>query len=370
MSYLHIFDDLSDPIMIIDQDGQHSYSNKAAKRLAISKDIQDIGSKDFQRSLQQILDGDLDLPKVLQLNDDLGVEGDFEVKVVPLNASFVLHFLNRNNQGQIGILKHQLMIMLKDEVETPLNALFYSTDDLINSVSNIDVSDDNRALLNKTLEDGASLLNSIWRIKILSDLYTNQDITNYEQIIPISLLNDAVKELDRLIKKKFLSVNIETSGFEVASFVGSKDWLALAVKESMKEVMRFAKENEQIKVTLHLHGYFITIKITNSPSLNLFSFYNKVKDDGLGLQSFEDIKNNLDFDLFLADRVVELHGGTLKSVSRGASKMIIIELPVGRTSEANQIDGLKQAKLYATDLAILQKKLAENEANSKKNQEE
>lgn len=367
MSFLHIFDDLSDPIIIIDQDGQHSYSNKSAKNLAITKDIAQIGSKSFQRGLQQILDGDLNLPKVLQLNDDLGLEGDFEVKVMPLNSSFVLHFLNKNSQGQIGILKHRLMLMLRDEVEMPLNSLFYSTDDLINSVNEISVSDKNRALLNQTLEDGASLLNSIWRIKILSDLYTNQDVTNYEQILPIKLLNDAVQELDRSIKKKSLCVKIETSGFEVANFVGSKVWLALAVKESIKEVIRSAKENDQIKVTLNLHGYFITIKISNAPALNPLNFNEITKEDRLEIQSFDDVKNDLDFDLFLADRVVELHGGTLKSRASGLSKIIIMELPVGRANEVSETDGLKQAKLYAADLALLQMKLSKNNDNSEQN---
>ena len=355
----HIFDDISDPIMLIDQSGIHSYSNKAAKSLSITNDISKIGSKDFQKSLHQILDKEIDTPVLLQLNDDLGIGADFEVKVMIFQSFFILHFLSHNSKNHIGILKHRLMLLLKDELEKPLNELFYSTELLLESVREIKITNKIKELLNKTLEDGSELMDSLSKIKMLGDLYTDQDIQNKQKITVLSLLNDAIERLDSLIIKKSLSVKIETTGSEVTNIYCSKVWLLLAVRELMREVMRYAKAKDEIKVKIHLHGYFATIKITNTPVLNPLNFHN-LKQEGAVLQTpiIDDVENNLNFNLFLAHRVVQLHGGNLKQISSNGYQSIIIELPLGSTNQVNELDGLKQAKLYAADLAILKKELA------------
>ena len=354
----NVFDDITDPIMLIDENGLHSYSNKAAKTLSISNDISMIGSRDFQQSLHQILDKEIDTPIVLQLNDDLGIGSDFEVKIMPFKSFFMLHFIS-HDKNHIGILKHRLLLLLKDELEKPLNDLYFSSELLMESIRDIKISNKIKELLNNTLEKGSGLMDSIFKIKILSDLYTDQDIQDKQKIPVLSLLNVAIESLETLIKKKSLSLNIETTSSEVNNILyGSKNCLLLSVTESIRQVVGYAKDKDEIKVKVHLNGYFATIKISNTPVLNPLSFH-QLKQEGNQFKRplYDDVENSLNFDLFLAHRIIKLHGGNLKQITSNGYNSIIVELPLGSTNDVNELDGLMQAKVYAADLARIKTEL-------------
>jgi len=80
-----------------------------------------------------------------------------------------------------------------------------------------------------------------------------------------------------------------------------------------------------------------------------------------GKVSFENIKNSLEFDFFLASRIIELHGGHFKSKKYSSGKNIIIELPVGMELNTPDLSGLEQAQLYAKDFAKLRMMNFKNE---------
>lgn len=351
MNMVNIFEDMSDPIVLLNTTGVITFSNKEARRISIVDSLEIIRSTDFQQSLRKVLEEEVNTPVIMNLNDDGGVEGEFEVKIDRWQSAFIIHFKDISGLSQIGVLKKNLMIMLKDELGVPLTKLLESTDDLIGTIKNVQESEENKALLNRTLEDGSALMTSILRIKLVTDLYTNKDMQNNEHVIPTEIIDIALRELEVEFNEKQLSVKVVANILGSSRFIGSKFWLVLAIKECVKDVIYHCEEKDLILITLHLHGYFLTIKIDSQRQLNNANEY--IEPTVYDKKLFENMSNSLEFDLFLASRVIELHGGHLKSKKYGTGTKILIELPVGMALNTPDLSGLEQAKLYAKDFAKL-----------------
>jgi hypothetical protein len=352
MNVVNIFEDMSDPVILVNTSGIVTYSNKTARSIRIVNRHEMIRSREVNECLRKALDKEVKAPVKVLLSDDLGVDGEFEVTIDKLwESSFIIHFKDISGQSQTGILKKNLMIMLRDELETPLTKLFESTDELIDTIKNVEESEENRALLDQTLEDGSALMNSVWRIKLVTDLYTNKEMQTNEHVLPKQVMDFAIHQLAIEINEKKLSINVNAKSLDSANFIGSKFWLALAFKECLYDVIRHCKEKDLIDITIHLHGYFLTIKIDNKPPLDNGNRYDESTNYDRAL--FKNVNSILEFDLFLAARVIELHGGHIKSKVDKDIKSIVIELPLGRALNTPDSNGLEQAKLYAKDLAKL-----------------
>jgi len=359
MNRVNIFEDMSDPIVLLNVSGDIIFSNKAARRISLVDSLESIRSIDFQQCVSKVLGKEVNTPVITTLNDDLGVEGVFEVKIDRWQSAFIIHFKDISNQSQIGILKKNLMIMLKDELGAPLTRLLESIDVLIGTLKNVQGSEENRALLNQTLEDGRALMDSVSRIKLVTDLYANKEMQNNDRVIPTEVIDIALQKLEAEINEKQLSVKVVANILGSSTFIGSKFWLILAIKECVKEVVSHCKEEDLITITLHLHGYFLTIKIDSQRQLTNANNYSELTLHDRTL--FENIKNSLEFDFFLASRIIELHGGHFKSKKYSSGKNIIIELPVGMELNTPDLSGLEQAQLYAKDFAKLRMMNFKNE---------
>jgi hypothetical protein len=352
MNVVNIFEDMSDPIVVVNASGIVTYSNKTARSIRIVNRHEMIRSREVNECLRKALDKEVKTPVKMLLRDDLGVDGEFKLTIDKLcESSFIIHFKDISGQSQTGILKKNLMVMLRDELERPLTKLFASTDELIDTIKNVEESAENRALLDQALEDGSALMNSVWRIKLVTDLYTNKEMRTNEHVLPKQIMDFALHQLAIEINEKQLSINVNAKRMEPVNFIGNKFWLALAFKECLYDVIRHCKEKDLIDITIHLHGYFLTIKIDNKPPSDNGNRYEESTDYDRAL--FQNINNALMFDLFLAARVIELHGGHIKSKVDNDIKSIVIELPLGRALNTPESNGLDQAKLYAKDLAKL-----------------
>ena len=215
------------------------------------------------------------------------------------------------------------------------------------------------------IEDGNIVMRAIQRVDLISDLYTNEDIEQYQQVEPSEIIDIVIQELDVEIKDKRLFINIESTTAKTAKFIGSKVWLILAIKECIHDLIRHCRDNEQIRIKLHLHCYFLTIKIENCGLLKEQGdhresvvydeeFFEKRRNHkAYDRNLFKKVNESLDFDLFLSSQIIELHHGNIRYQENGNEKTILIELPIGGGLGTSGHDGLEQAKLYARDLAIL-----------------
>jgi len=83
---------MSDPIIILNKHGEHTFSNKAACRRSFGDSVDNIGSESLERSLRDLLAGTIQAPLTMFVRDGISIEGDFEVNIDYFYDFIIVHF--------------------------------------------------------------------------------------------------------------------------------------------------------------------------------------------------------------------------------------------------------------------------------------
>lgn len=131
----------------------------------------------------------------------------------------------------------------------------------------------------------------------------------------------------------------------------------MAVTECLLKLIEVSERDAAILIRMDLHGHFLSIVIERVADGKFQD--NDAEDIWIdhpvkSTSPKQAINPGVSFDLLLAERVVDLHGGTLKISDTADGQRFLIELPIGYESIHESTSAEEQLKIYAEDLAKLQ----------------
>jgi len=156
---------------------------------------------------------------------------------------------------------------------------------------------------------------------------------------------------------KNIVVKLKQKGAFIGNLYGSFGWMKRAIRECVQNSIEHSENGSEIHIQLRQNSHFAHVTIRDfgrgiSP---------KVKDtlfEPFVGGGDKEVKTNqgLGIGLSLAKKIIKNHGGNIKNVGIQNGVEFHIELPTGGQKLASNELDIRQAQLYARDLAVLMNK--------------
>lgn len=354
MSLRKVFHGLSDAIIVFNDEGTVTYTNEPADRLIDGKTIKTLGLTQVSKMMERLIQGEIQTPLRFEVfSDDYARH---QVSINKLSSGYVVTLAALKAESSFVVLKKNTMLLLKDRLTLPLIALS-------DTLSQAAISLDTPLLRHKLhqIQDGLDsqiqqLLEHVKEIDILFDLYTTDAVEAFSNVTPLTIIKAAVKEVEPQLKAKSSTLLVRKRRNSKAILQCKTKWMVLAFSECIRHVIQKAQSHSNVHVTMALHDHFLTVRIGAVDSDSSLP-----ETDGTwipihpasGKTSFTETIYNADLDLSLAERIIFLHQGNLKSYWTDEGTQIVIELPVGEVQQHNSILMQQQSRLFARELAQL-----------------
>jgi signal transduction histidine kinase len=354
MSLKQVFDELSDGVLIVNQDGDISYFNQPASQIIGGETIDTLGLGALQRMMRLVLNGELSTPIRFIEKTESGAE--YTVKILTMYSFFVVQFVELKRPSDFQELKSNAIRMVNDKLGKKLQLLSDNLE-VIKLNQNLDKTAAQPDLISNTISLIHSLSLSISELEHLAELYLKKPIESYSTVAPVSLLKSALSQVEANCHKKGINVKIRKRRTSPVKFFCNAPWMKMAVSECLLKLIDISERNSTILLKMDLHGHFLSIIIERAPALS----DNGQLDDEIWIDypiranlNTGQMQNSTNFDLLLAERVISLHGGTLKVMHTDDGERFIIELPIGYEPNLDMMSADEQLRIYAEDLAKLQ----------------
>lgn len=365
-------DDVGDAVILFDISGVVVYSNKYARHL--TELFNESKSRLIHPVLAHAANDLLEKSEKISEKIDLTVIGnDFEnydASIYLVDKNLVLLSVKMSYERKSKSMVDTFIQIINNEVTTPLQSLVLGWDLLERmfnektQISNSDFSE----IKNLTFSNAQKSLDVLKKILDVFYLYGDVPLRDDERIHPVEILCNVVDSCreDALEKKQV--IRLETNEVsKLGMLYGSKAWLIRAIKECLMEAMTQSDMGTIISVNLRQVGSFALINIKNQGKRNTSSsskVYEPLLVNGMpdGIEFLSKNKRDrvldkskIELGFSIANRVIDLHGGTIRSSGMDDSVEYCIEIPTGTSVTENKDNSVEQAIRYATDLSAILK---------------
>jgi hypothetical protein len=355
MSLKQIFSDLSDGIVIINDDADVTYFNQPAAQLIAGDTLDTIGLPTLQRMLHLIIAGELTAP--VKFTEKVFPDTEYAVKIVQMYSFYVVEFVETKSPNNYEALKRNAVQMVSDKLSKKLAQLSQNLESLSIALHD-DTKDLSPPLIHDTLGQSRSLQFAITELEHLADLYLKEPIDTYTSIEPLAVIKTAVSQLESQCLQKGIKIKIRQRRQANVNLYCNVSWMSLAIAECLLKLIELSERQSVLLVKMDVHGNFMNV-VMERAATELGDEAALEDEVWLDYPSQTDAlppatHECLSFDFLMAERVFRLHGGGLKVTDSADGQRFIIELPVGFNPQLEQANYDQQLKIYAEDLAKLQ----------------
>lgn len=92
MSLQDILDDITDAVVIINDIGEHVYSNKSASKFGLSEGVEHLTSSEFRNTLSMVIEKKIKLPVIINLGSDSDLVQACKVKISEQYRTYIISF--------------------------------------------------------------------------------------------------------------------------------------------------------------------------------------------------------------------------------------------------------------------------------------
>lgn len=261
MTLKQVFEDMSDGIVVVNQDGDISYFNKAASKLISGDTIDNLGLAAFQRMMRLILEGELSTP--VKFVEKVLAGTEYSVKIITMNSFFVVQFVEVEFPNDYQQIKANAIRMIHDRLGKKLDLLMSNLEMIKNYHLRKGMAAP-ESLISNNIDLIQDLSISASELDHLADLYLKQPIDSYSIIAPVKLLKSALAQVEASCFKKDIKVKIRKNRTSPVKFYCNAPWMKMAVTECLIKLIQQAERNSVIFIKMDLHGHFLTIIIEQS----------------------------------------------------------------------------------------------------------
>lgn len=366
MDLRQVFQGLSDAIIVFNDKGVVTFTNDPAEQLIDGKTVKTLGLAQVSQMMDKVIQGEIKTPLRFEIFSDNYAR--HQVFINKLSSLYVVSLTTLKTEPSFVALKKKTMLLLRDRLNQPLSEL---SDNLSQAAATMDAP-----LLRHKLNQMQGRLNMkiqqlqhhVKEIDTLFDLYTTDAIEAFSNVTPLTIIKAAAQEVEPQLKAKSSTLFVRKRRNSRALLQCKTAWMILAFSECIRHVVKEAQHYSNILVTMALHDHFLTVRIgaidSDSPLPETEGTWVPIHPKARK-SSIKQPIYNANLDLSLAERIIFLHQGNLKSYWTDEGTQIVIELPVGEVQQHNSILMQQQSYLYARELAQLRAIIKEQALASK-----
>lgn len=345
MILTNVFDDLSDPVIIFNLDGELSYANTAAKVLVQGETVDTFGIGPLQRIFRQLEQRELVLPLSFDFRTDK--QERYKVTINHLYSAYVVHCRRLSRSVSTHELRQKTVNMLHDYLSEPLEKYEMAMEDMLAVVAAKQLLHHaDKAKFNSLVQQSRRLSARISQIDRLGELYFSDSPPDPELISVNQLLNKLIQHPET---SEELENRIILQSESEDTLYCDRTWLLSAITACVRQLLTEAGEDQLLVITHTTNKYFHQITMTLGEKAETAVPSVDARHGFMTYREHE-ITEIMNLDLLIAARVIDTHGGQLK-FRPGETGGLLIELPFDG-NKANKLMPM-QVKRFAQDLAGL-----------------
>lgn len=343
-----MLDAIRDRIIIVNKAGKIVYTNAAARGDFDGGLSGLLVHKDLRHAVERVAHGRDPGPVQLKLaSPDGGGERDITVVPAPngVDAAVIVHAAGE--ASGLHAEGRTVAELMRQHLHEPLAAFTDELNALCQSRG---------APTEANVDHARSLLDRLEKVMDMIAVFGGDALSGDERLLPRPLIEQAMRDgLSEALRNR---VSIALVGFDTSlpPVYGSERWLQRALREIIENAARHGLSAPgshgpvTVEVRAHQAGEFLTLNFRNRGA-----FRGAGADAGqfIPFSAAAGKPAATRIGLPLAQRIVELHGGSLKLRGDDDNTEVVVQLPTGAPRFATRQLDAQQAQRYAEDLAKL-----------------
>ena len=345
-----LFDQVKSGVIWVKRDGEVRYANKAAVQLTPLMLGQPLLDPVAQRTVEAAAQGMLNLPFAFELTTQEQHPDTIRAAVIdaPVGQDLMLVLNNVSEERWYSRALENLAGYLEAEMARPIDVLARKLPRTAQLVQQQGAMADLQVLVKE-----ASVLSArLGKLRDLVSVFGEGAMVCDERIMLPDLIASAVQEVLPQAQGRGITLTMAQPEKELPAIYGSLHWLRKAAAEYMEQSIRSAQRGSMLELSIQSVGTRVMVRARNQGLfVSSHDRRNAFAPFGVGDTSHPDSRKGVG--LALAQRILALHGGTVRIDDEFDSVDFVMELPAGAPLMQDAQLSVEQAQRYARDMSRL-----------------
>lgn len=343
MILTEVFDDLSDPIIILTQEGEVSYHNAAAKSLIQGETVDTLNIGPLQRLFRELEHRELTMPLSFQFSIDS--EQRYQAKINHLYSAYIVHCRRVESLHKTEQLRRNTINMLHHILTSPLEHFEGAMEEMLAKLAQkqlVDAAD--KAQFNALIQHSQQLSARISQVQSLGELYLDNGMQDYE-LVAVNQLLQMIARQQETKGKQNQQIVIHSDSED--SLYCNISWMLSAMTGCVEKLLADAETDQVLEIRHTTNKYFhhIVMSLKDRGEIDVGDALSNSNE--INYRGYE-LVDVMELDTLIAGHVIEMHGGQLR-FSTHEGQELLLDIPFNGQKSSEDVQ--RQVKLYAKDLA-------------------
>ena len=344
-----LFDQVKSGVIWVQRNGQVRYANRAAMEMTPVMAGRPPLDPVIERSIKTAADGLVSLPFLFEIESAENNPDEIRAVIIPapVGSDLMVVMNNVSQERWYAVALENLIRYIAAEMASPIERLG-------KELARIQDGDPPTMKPDSMAKLAHELNLKMLKLQDLVAIFGQDKIQQDERIQLDDLVRQAVKDVGAVISEK--NIHLAVSGMDtpdLPTVYGSHVWMSKAVGEFIEHAIHSAEAGSAIELSVQGVGTRVVIRSRNKGLfMSSRDRRNAYVPFGVGDNTQLPLPRT-SIGLSLAQRIVELYGGSVQIEDEFDSVDFVLEIPAGAPAHQNAQISVEQAQRYAHDMSAL-----------------
>lgn len=346
-----LFDQVSSGVIWVQRNGIVRYANKAAVQMTPVMLGQPLMDPVAERTVKAAGQNMLQLPFQFELTTQEAHPDTIRAAVIdaPVGSDLMVVLNNVSQERWYAHALENLMGYIEAEMAQPIEALAGQLSQLAPLLR----QQGGASELAPLTADAVALSARLGKLRDLVSVFGEGAMRRDDRILLSDLLSQALSEVTPRARARNITLSAQGLDGALPTVYGSAHWLSKAMAEYLEQSIRSAQPGGVIELAVQATGTRVLVRARNR---GLFVSHHERRSAfvpfGVG-DSPKPEEARQSIGLALSQRILALHGGSVRIEDEFGAVDFVLELPAGAPSTQDAQLSVEQAHRYARDMSEL-----------------
>lgn len=346
-----LFDQVSSGVIWVQRNGIVRYANKAAVQMTPVMLGQPLMDPVAERTVKAAGQNMLQLPFQFELTTQEAHPDTIRAAVIdaPVGSDLMVVLNNVSQERWYAHALENLMGYIEAEMAQPIEALAGQLSQLAPLLR----QQGGASELAPLTADAVALSARLGKLRDLVSVFGEGAMRRDDRILLSDLLSQALSEVTPRARARNITLSAQGLDGALPTVYGSAHWLSKAMAEYLEQSIRSAQPGGVIELAVKATGTRVLVRARNR---GLFVSHHERRSAfvpfGVG-DSPKPEEARQSIGLALSQRILALHGGSVRIEDEFGAVDFVLELPAGAPSTQDAQLSVEQAHRYARDMSEL-----------------